>query len=252
VDEADIGNVREGNPVTFTVDAYPDDEFSGEVNQVRLASEETNNVVTYTVIITARNPRLRLLPGMTAIVEIVTGTSEGVLRVPNEALRFRPPAGSGLENQQAGNDGQGGAPGGGPGGGRMQELSRMAEQLGLEQEQVSAIEQDMREAFSGMREQMQAAAQQEGGREALREQMRQRMDGIFRDRLTDEQYQEYKKQQSSRQPMRQGQVWVQDENGDIRQVNVRLGISDDQYTQVQGRNIGEGTLVVTRMRAPRG
>jgi multidrug efflux pump subunit AcrA (membrane-fusion protein) len=78
------------------------------------------------------------------------------------------------------------------------------------------------------------------------------MDGIFREHLSAEQYQAYKEQQSSRQQMRQGQVWVQDENGDIRQVNVRLGISDDQYTQIQGRNIGEGTLVVTRMRAPRG
>ena len=252
VDEADIGNVREGNTVTFAVDAFPDDEFHGEVNQVRLSPEETNNVVTYTVIITAKNPRLRLLPGMTAIVEIVTGTSEAVLRVPNEALRFRPPAGSDLESQQEDSGGQGSGPGGGPGGGRMQELTRMAEQLGLDQDQVSAIEQDMREVFSGMREQMQAAAQQEGGREAMRDQMRQRMDGIFREHLTAEQYQEYKKQQSSRQPMRQGQVWVQDENGDIRQVNVRLGISDDQYTQIQGRNIGEGTVVVTRMRAPRG
>ena len=88
VDEADIGNVRDGNQVTFSVDAYPDREFSGVVNQVRLAPVEQNNVVTYTVIITADNPELKLLPGMTAIVEIVTGTSEDVLRVANEALRF--------------------------------------------------------------------------------------------------------------------------------------------------------------------
>jgi HlyD family secretion protein len=248
VDEADIGNVREGNPVTFSVDAYPDEEFTGEVNQVRLASVEQNNVVTYTVIITARNRRMRLLPGMTAIVEIVTGNSEDVLRVSNDALRFRPPAGSDWESLQAGgSDG----PSGGPGGGRMQELARTAEQLGLSDDQVSAIEADMRNMFSGMREQMQAASQQEGGREALREQMRQRMNGVFREHLTAEQYEAYGKIQSARQPMRQGQVWVQDGNGDIRPVSVRLGIGDDQYTQIAGRDIAEGIAVVTKMRAPR-
>jgi HlyD family secretion protein len=250
VDEADIGNVRDGNPVTFTVDAYPDDEFSGVVSQVRLASVELNNVVTYTVIITADNPGLKLLPGMTAIVEIVTGTSEGVLRVPNEALRFRPPAGSEWENMQAGS-GSGGQ-GGGPGGGRMmQELASTGEQLGLDQEQLAAIEQGLREVFDEMRGQMQEAAQAEGGREAMREQMRQRTGDVFREHLTQEQYQAWRKMQSARQPMRQGQVWVQDENGDIAPVNVRLGIGDDQYTQVSGRSIGEGTRVVTRIRAPR-
>lgn len=94
VDEADIGNVVEGNEASFTVDAYPDLEFAGRVNQVRLAPNETNNVVTYTVIITADNPELKLLPGMTAIVEIVTGRVEGSLRVSNDALRFKPAPGS--------------------------------------------------------------------------------------------------------------------------------------------------------------
>jgi HlyD family secretion protein len=191
---------------------------------------------------------MRLLPGMTAIVEIVTGNSEDVLRVSNDALRFRPPAGSDWESLQAGgSDG----PSGGPGGGRMQELARTAEQLGLSDDQVSAIEADMRNMFSGMREQMQAASQQEGGREALREQMRQRMNGVFREHLTAEQYEAYGKIQSARQPMRQGQVWVQDGNGDIRPVSVRLGIGDDQYTQIAGRDIAEGIAVVTKMRAPR-
>ncbi|MCW8926398.1 MAG: efflux RND transporter periplasmic adaptor subunit [Xanthomonadales bacterium] len=96
VDEADIGNVVEGNEASFTVDAYPDLEFTGRVEQVRLAPNETNNVVTYTVIITADNPDLKLLPGMTAIVEIITGKAENVLRVSNDAVRFRPPPDSEL------------------------------------------------------------------------------------------------------------------------------------------------------------
>ena len=77
------------------------------------------------------------------------------------------------------------------------------------------------------------------------------MNGVFREHLTAEQYEAYGKIQSARQPMRQGQVWVQDGNGDIRPVSVRLGIGDDQYTQIAGRDIAEGIAVVTKMRAPR-
>ncbi len=99
VDEADIGNVVEGNDATFTVDAFPELQFAGKVEQVRLSPNETNNVVTYTVIITAENPDLKLLPGMTAVVEIVTGRVENVLRVSNAALRFKPAIGSELAEQ---------------------------------------------------------------------------------------------------------------------------------------------------------
>lgn len=111
VDEADIGNVRAGNAATFTVDAYPELDFFGQVDQVRLAPNEENNVVTYTVIITAGNPDMKLLPGMTAIVDIVTGRSEDVLRVSNEALRFKPPAGSELAKLDARSSQKGSRPG---------------------------------------------------------------------------------------------------------------------------------------------
>jgi HlyD family secretion protein len=99
VDEADIGNVVEGNEASFEVDAYPGIGFKGTVEQVRLAPNETNNVVTYTVIVTADNPDLKLLPGMTAIVEIITGRVDNTLRVSNDALRFRPAPGSELANK---------------------------------------------------------------------------------------------------------------------------------------------------------
>ena len=78
------------DPVTFTVDAYPDVTFKGTVEQIRLAPTALNNVVTYTVVIAADNPLGRLLPGMTANVEIVTGEHKDVVVVPNEALRFQP------------------------------------------------------------------------------------------------------------------------------------------------------------------
>jgi HlyD family secretion protein len=92
VDEADIGAVRPGAPATFTVEAYPDQTFTGAVDQVRLAATKLAGVITYTVIIRAQNEGQRLFPDMTATVRIVSARRDNVRNVPNEALRFRPPA----------------------------------------------------------------------------------------------------------------------------------------------------------------
>ena len=90
VDEADIGDVKEGERVTFTVDAYPNDTFEGKVTQVRQEATTTNNVVTYEVVISAPNNDLKLKPGLTANVTIYTAEKQGVLSVPSKALRFTP------------------------------------------------------------------------------------------------------------------------------------------------------------------
>lgn len=90
VDEADIGDVREDEKVSFTVDAYPDDTFEGVVKQVRQEATTTNNVVTYEVVISAPNADLKLKPGLTANVTIFTAERKGVLSVPSKALRFTP------------------------------------------------------------------------------------------------------------------------------------------------------------------
>ncbi len=90
VDEADIGHVRVGQRVGFTVDSFPDHQFAGRVGQVRLAPQVVQNVTTYTVVVSADNSELLLMPGMTANVHIVTAERTGVLKVPNAALRFRP------------------------------------------------------------------------------------------------------------------------------------------------------------------
>lgn len=90
VDEADIGEVKEGQPVEFTVDAYPNDTFHGEVTQVRLEATVTNNVVTYEVVISAPNPDYKLKPGLTANVTITTMQKNNVLAAPSKAFRFNP------------------------------------------------------------------------------------------------------------------------------------------------------------------
>lgn len=117
VDEADIGRIREGQRVEFTVQAYTDAKFEGEVRQVRLASVTVENVVTYTVVVDVDNADGKLLPGMTATVEFVVEEAPDVLCVPNAALRFRPEpaqmsaaaaAAEGGDRGKAGRDGKGG------------------------------------------------------------------------------------------------------------------------------------------------
>jgi HlyD family secretion protein len=92
VAESDIGSIREEQPVSFTVQAWPNDQFTGVVKKVRLQSTSTDNIVSYTVVIEVANPEGKLLPGMTASVDFITGEAKDVLTVPNAALRFRPTA----------------------------------------------------------------------------------------------------------------------------------------------------------------
>jgi len=91
IDESEIGKIIIGQRATFTVDAFPGKTFEGEVRKVRKSAQVISNVVTYLVDVSAPNPEMQLLPGMTANVRIVTDTYEDVLKVPNAAIRFRPP-----------------------------------------------------------------------------------------------------------------------------------------------------------------
>jgi HlyD family secretion protein len=91
VDEADIGRIGAETPVTFTVDAFAGETFTGRVSQIRKAPQIVQNVVTYTVVVAVANPARKLVPGMTASVRFVTAHRPDVLKVPNTALRFRPP-----------------------------------------------------------------------------------------------------------------------------------------------------------------
>jgi HlyD family secretion protein len=133
VAEADVGGVAEGQEVAFTVDAYPDRTFHGEVTQVRNSPTTVNNVVTYDCVIGVTNADYKLKPGMTANVEITVAQRENALTIPNGALRFRPPEDAVLltnsvatrtapatngGNFARGPGGPGGQRGGGRGGGR--------------------------------------------------------------------------------------------------------------------------------------
>jgi HlyD family secretion protein len=110
IDEADVGRLQVGQEANFTVDAFPGKRFKGQVMQVRKAAQVVSNVVSYTVVVSAANPELILLPGMTANVRIVTAQKDKVLKVANAALRFRPPNNdekSALAGRQPGQTGGG-------------------------------------------------------------------------------------------------------------------------------------------------
>ncbi len=178
--ESDIGGINIGDPVAFTVDAFAGERFQGSVVQVRQLGTETANVVTYTVVINARNPNGRLLPGMTANVEITADKVSDVLRVDYDATRFQPPKevlaamnaaapATGEGAQGAGGPGSGGPGGqggprggGGPGGGRGfgggQQFGEILKTAGVDDARAEKI-------MAELRTEMQAAMEAMGPRQ---------------------------------------------------------------------------------------
>ena len=273
VDEAEIGRIRLGQQASFTVDSFPGRSFTGEVVQVRKAALTVQNVVTYTVVVSARNADLSLIPGMTANVRITTDTRESVLKAPNAALRFRPPdfqeppaaaqAGSGATGAQpagAGgtpNDaggaatGSGGAPapagaGQAPAGGSGA-LAQLRERLGRELAMSDAQRQQLDAIFAGMREKFLAVrAAPEAERARLSERNRAELRERITEILTPEQrkrYAEMVAEAAGRQSGR-GRVFVLDAQGKTRAVSVRTGLTDGSFTEVRSDELKEGDAVL--------
>ena len=248
VDEADIGNVRDGAEARFTVDAFPDREFNGRVAQVRLAPNEAQNVVTYTVVINAANPGRRLLPGMTANIDLVTGSKDNVLRVDNQAVRFRPPEELVVAVDNNAAAGRGGA-GGGPGGGRNPgaELAENLTELGVAAETIATIQSDLRESFGAMRGLFASGADPDT--------IRQRLEGMSREvlqrHLSPEQLDAITALQRERANTRPALLYTLNPDGTLQPRRVRLGLSDDRFTEIVDGELDEGDEVVTRIRRPR-
>ena len=244
VDEADIGQVTRDNPVSFTVDAYPDATFEGTVEQIRLTPIALQNVVTYTVVIAADNPLGRLLPGMTANVEIITGEHANVVVVPNDALRFQPrgPAealvsdtsATGATRTAASTDERTG---------RL--LDRLTVDLALTPEEIDKVRSGVEAEFAALRS---AGPQGVGGsQEDAREQARLRVAKVLRAVLTPERYKKYEELQRSRPTSpRSGTIWIYD-SGHLVPHHVRLGLSDANVTEITD-GLDPGPLVVLRAR----
>ncbi len=247
VDEADIGGVEEGQQVTFSVDAYLDRTFSGTVEQVRYAAVVEQNVVTYTVTILAKNEELLLLPGMTANVEIITGQRNDVMRIANAAFRYQPSPDLLPEDAQE----QPSTPFGGGGGGfdpdriatRM--VDRMKGQITLSDEQAEQVADKFKELFKE-------------GAGAMRRMRGGAIYDEFNDILSEEQIKTLKDAAQARaagggrQAANRGrpaQVWVQSsDTGFLEQRFVRIGVQDDQFTEILGGQLQEGSEVVVGIR----
>src|ERR1700730_3524076 len=147
VDEADVGRIREGLRATFTVDSFANQNFTGEGMPVHKAPQVLQNVVTYNVVISARNQELKLLPGMTANVRLVVAQKEGVLKVPNSALRFRLPGDDSVPVRGSGP----GLWGGGAPQSAEQIRDRLTKSLGLTPEQQQKLDPILQDTGQKMR-----------------------------------------------------------------------------------------------------
>lgn len=197
VDEADIGRVKEGQKVRFTVDAFPNDNFQGIVSQVRYSPKVTQNVVTYTTIVEVENPELKLMPGMTATISIVTGEANNVLLVPNAALRFTPD----LSQDEL-----------------KKIFAEMRQSMGGGQE--GAPSKKPRDSQSGQR----PAGQEFGGE-------RSGMMG--------------QGGQPGSRGMQIPRVWIEDENGKLRMVFIRTGVTDNTLSEIISGDLKEEQEVLT-------
>lgn len=246
IDEADIGQIRPGQPVVFGVDAYPEQRFRGQVREVRLAAQSVQNVVSYPVIVSLANPDGRLYPGMTATAEIEIGARQGVLRAPNGALRYTPPVE--LQPPADAAAGASGSATGGPGAGRGGGLMALAEGLELSASQREAFEAEAAQ----LRERMQAAfaAARSGGggeggeaaRAAAQQQMRSAIERL-KPLLDERQRGLLDEALGQRQQQRAGVAWAL-AGGKLERRNLRLGLSDGDFSEVVGGALAEGDVLV--------
>lgn len=276
VDESDIGQVKAGQNVSFTADAFPDRQFRGTVEQVRLAATTTSNVVTYPVVVTVDNSDGTLLPGLTVNAEIEVSKRDGILKVANAALRYKPSE----EQLQAMGAGQPGAGGRGQAGaGMMDELPKIAATLELAPNQQAALDQALADMRARQAERAAAAqsqaSQQQGNRvlgggggggprimmagsgaEAaamiaqMRNRQRERMREQFADfraTLNDTQRAQWDSAIDAQLNARRAPLYLL-ENGQPKMVMVRLGASDGSSTEISG-NIKAGDEAISGERA---
>ncbi|WP_448229489.1 efflux RND transporter periplasmic adaptor subunit [Pseudoxanthomonas mexicana] len=265
VDEADIGQVKVGQAVSFTVDAFADRQFRGQVQQVRLSATTTSNVVTYPVVVSVDNSDGTLLPGLTVNAEIEVSKRDDILKVSNAALRYKP-TGEAATATAAAQAPQGGQ---NRGGGIGDDLARVAGSLQLKPDQQAAFDA----ALTALRERQaarMAQAQQRGasmfggaprpggnaggGSGAMQAQMRQRMAermqqdfAPFRATLDDTQKQRWDAELRALLGAKRAPIYTL-VNGTPEMVQVRIGASDGTSTEVSGA-VKEGDVVVVGERA---
>jgi len=273
VDEADVGRIREGQRASFTVDSFQGRTFIGAVSQIRKAATTIQNVVTYSVLVSADNDDLRLLPGLTANVRIVIDERANVLKIPNAALRFRPvgvaPAPLGEPAEEAAPVAAAGAgpqrvaarAGEGPANeaDTVAQLTRLLDLTADQQQQVKALVAESRERLAAQRQQVRPQAGDGPGagsagdvNSALRanaQRLRGQFDTAVAAILTPVQLTKLQEARAARAEAavtRRGQVWVM-EGGKPKAVPVVTGVTDGGFTELLRGDLKEGQDLIVGM-----
>ena len=240
VDEADIGRIKLDDRATFTVDAFPGETFEGAVTQIRKAAQILQNVVTYTVVVAVGNPSGKLLPGMTANVKLVVAEKPSVLKVPNAALRFRPAgADATAPSGPQGATTVGGQP-------SMEQLrDRLVKELKLTEDQQRKLEP----ILSDGREQLRALqGLPEPDRRAKAQKIREAARLRIREILEPEQRARYDETSgvsgSDGRGGTTGRVWILGPDGKPAPVQLTLGLSDGNFTEVLRGDLKDGQEVI--------
>ncbi len=278
VDESDIGQVKVGQTVSFSADAFPDRKFSGVVEQVRLAATTSNNVVTYPVVVTVDNSDGTLLPGLTVNAEIEVSKLSNVLTLGNAALRFKPSEGSPLAELQAAGQGQGQGQGRAGGSGMADDLKSLASGLQLQPQQQAAFDAALEQMQQRQAERQGQGARtsgqqqqggsrlfgggpprtgggQGGGDASMQAQMRARIRERFNQQFADFRTTLDDQQRGQWDAALEGQLNAKRVsiytlvNGKAQIEMVRLGASDGSKTEVSGRTIKEGDQVISGERS---
>lgn len=274
VDESDIGQVKVGQSVSFSADAFPDRKFNGVVEQVRLSATTSNNVVTYPVVVTVDNSDGTLLPGLTVNAEIEVSKLGNVLTLGNAALRFKPAEGSPLADLQPAGQGTGQGQGRGQAGGAgmAEDLQTLASSLQLQPEQKAAFDaalEQMKQRQAERTAQASGAASQQGGSRlfggggmrmgggqgggdaSMQAQMRARMRdrfsqqfAEFRATLDDAQRGKWDAALEAQLSAKRVTIYTL-VKGKPQVAMVRLGASDGSKTEVSGRTLKQGDQVIS-------
>ncbi len=239
--ESDVSGLDAGDPVSFSVDAYPGRAFKGTINQLRLKSQTQSNIVTYTAVVDAANADGALMPGMTTNLQITTNSKSDILRIPATAERFRPTPDQVKDwkveetvDENADVD---------------PKTRERLQALGLGEGRIDNLMLTMASQTEKLREQINDPTQtwQKVGR---LKQLRAIYDGIIKKELSSTEYQDYRRLLQADAQVRDAVLWIKDGNK-MRQVEVGLGLSDGSFVEVIS-GLSEGEEVVTSIGAPGG
>ena len=233
--ESDVAGLEAGDAARFTVDAYPDDTVEGVVEQLRLKSSESNNIVSYTAVINAPNPDRKLMPGMTANLQIVTDIKSDVPRLPVAAERFRP-APADVAAFEAASEGEAPA-------GLLDPTFARLETIGLSQARREAFRAMVEPATQRMREVINDPTRS-FMHTPMRIAMAEVIDGQLRAFLSPDEQQAYQAEVARERTIRPVELWVATDDGRMRRKTVRLGLSDGNFVEVvRGLEPGERVVV---------